>query len=118
MNAAKYFVAEQRGDLTKIRLGNPAYFDTGQYAELQNELVEFVDEQQPDRLLVDLSIVEYCSTAVMNALMIVKEVLESKGGRMIVFGMNDTVRGAFQRLNLDGTIFSIVTTEDEAIAAF
>jgi anti-anti-sigma regulatory factor len=117
MKVAKHFVAEQRSDLTKIRLGNPAFFDTAQYAELQNELAEFVEEQGPGRLLVDLSVVEYCSTAVMNALLIAKERLESKGGLMIIFGVNDTVRGAFQRLNLDGTVFNICTTEDEAMDA-
>jgi anti-anti-sigma factor len=117
MKEFKHFVAEERGDLAKIRLGNPAHFDTGQYADLQRELAEFVEEQRPGKLLVDLSAVEYCSTAVINALMISKESLESKGGRMVVFGTSNTVREAFQRLNLEGTVFSIFATEDEAIAA-
>jgi anti-anti-sigma factor len=118
MNKFKHFIAEQRGDLTRIRLANPAYFDTTQYGELQNELAEFVEQQQPGKLLVDLSVVEYCSTAVMSALLAARRHLESTGGQMKVCGMNDTVREAFQRLKLASKGLEIYATEAEAIEAF
>jgi len=117
MTSFKHFDAKRRRDVIEIRLVNPAFYDVDSYAELWEELIDFVEQERPRKLLVDFSRVEYCSTAVMNALLIAQKHLQSDGGLMKLYGMNDSVREAFQRLNLDGTAFDIHAGESAAIPA-
>jgi len=118
MIALHYFDVEQSGDVTELRLADPALFDVPRYEELRNELVSFVEQRRPDRLIVDFSSVGYCSTAVIAAVLMAKKRLDSDGGQMKLCGMSDAVRETFQMLKLDGTIFDIHTTKAEAVNAF
>lgn len=118
MVSCKHFDTEQHGDVTEIRLVNPAFFDIDCYAELSEQLLGFVEQERPRNLLVDFSRVEYCSTAVMNALLIAQKSLQAGGGCMKVYGMNDSVCEAFRRLNLDRTAFDLYATQAAAVAAF
>jgi anti-sigma B factor antagonist len=113
-----HFDVERRGRVVEIRLGNPAYYDLLRYTELDEELNAFVAQERPPRLLVNFSAVQYCSTAVMNALLKAKKRLESTGGRMKLYGMNEAVNGAFQMLNLEGSVFEIHPSEASASQAF
>jgi len=60
MTSFQYFDMEQVGDVTELRLANPAYLDVSRYEELRDDLVGFVEEQRPRRLLVDSPAVSYC----------------------------------------------------------
>jgi len=118
MTSFQYFDVEQAGDVTELRLANPAYLDVSRYEELRDDLVGFVEEQRPRRLLVDFSAVSYCSTAVIAAVLMAKKRLASEGGQLKLCGMNESVRQAFQMLKLDGTIFDIRTSRASAVNAF
>jgi anti-sigma B factor antagonist len=118
MTAFKHFEIELCDDITVICLLDPKFFDTERYAELRHELIDFVEQQHPKSLLVDFSRVEYCSTALINALMTIKERVESEGGRMMISGMNEPARETFERLKLDGRVFTIYPTRADAIEAF
>ena len=117
MTSFKHFDAKRRRDVLEIRLVNPAFYDVDSYAELSEELIDFVEQERPRTLLVDFSRVEYCSTAVMNALLIAQKRLQSEGGLMKLYGMNDSVREAFRQLDLDSTAFDICDIEAAAMAA-
>ena len=118
MVSLQHFDTKQHGGVTEIRLANPAFFDIDGYTELSEELAEFIEQERPRKLLVDFSRVQYCSTAVMNTLLVAQRRLQSEGGCMKVYGMNDSVREAFRRLNLDRTAFDIYATQAAAMAAF
>jgi anti-anti-sigma factor len=118
MIALHYFDVEQSGEVTELRLADPALFDVPRFEELRNELVSFVERQRPDRLIVDFSAVGYCSTAVIASVLMAKKRLDSEGGQMKLCGMSDAVRETFQMLRLDGTIFDIRTTKADAANAF
>ena len=68
MTTLQNFAIEQCGEVIELRLVNPAHFDIPRYEELRDQLNDFVDEHQPKKLLVDFSDVQYCSTAVIAAL--------------------------------------------------
>jgi len=118
MIALHYFDVEQSGDVTELRLVDSSLFDVPRYEELRDELVSLVERQQPSRLIVDFSAIEYCSTAVVAAVLMAKKRMESEGGQMKLSGMSDAVRETFQNLKLDGTIFDIHTTRTAAVNAF
>ena len=118
MIALHYFDVEQSGGVIEIRLTDSSLFDVPRYEELRDELIRFVDQQQPSRLIVDFSAIEYCSTAVIAAVLMVKRRMEPEGGQMKLSGMNEAVRETFQYLKLDGIIFDIHTSNEAAVNAF
>jgi len=113
-----YFEVEDNDEFLTIRLANPVYFDVVQYGELRDELIDFVERQRPKKLLVDFSAVRYCSTAVINTLLMVKDRLDGYGGQLKFCQMDDVVRESFERLNLVGTTFGIYASVPLAAAAF
>lgn len=118
MTAIQNFAIEQHGDVTELRLVNPALFDIPRYEELRDELNEFVDEHQPAKLLVDFSEVQYCSTAVIAALVQIKKRMGPESGLIRFCGMNEAVRDTFRWLRLDGTLFEIFETESAAMCDY
>ena len=118
MSEFEHFDVEGCDDITVIRLADPKFFDTDRYAELRRELVEFAEQQRPQKLLVLFSHVEYCSTALISALLVVKDRVESEDGLIKLSGMNDTARRVFENLKLAGTVFDIYTNQAAAMEAF
>ncbi len=86
MLGAAYFSGEQCDDVTIVRFVDTSHFDTEKYAQLQQDLVDFVERQQPQKLLVDLGNIEYCSTALIRALLIAQKRVEAGSGMMKLFG--------------------------------
>jgi anti-anti-sigma regulatory factor len=77
-----------------------------------------VEGNSPTQLLVDFSQVEYCSTAIISALLRARKTIVAEGGQVRFWGMRENVREAFRMLNLDGSIFDIHETSGSALAAF
>ena len=118
MTEIPFFDVVQHGDVTVLRLADSAYFDVPEYEAMRDRLLDFVEREQPRRVVVDFSSVQYCSTAVVASLLMVKNRVESQGGQIKLCGMNNTVRDAFRMLKLDGTLFDIHGVETAAIEAF
>ncbi len=118
MSTYKHFDIEQLGDITKIRLAKPKFFDVDDYIVLRDDLNRFVEQERPEKLLVDFSHVEYCSTAVISALMTVRDHLETYEHAMKFCSMSEAVRELFRTLNLDGDVFDIHNDQATAVAAF
>jgi anti-anti-sigma regulatory factor len=116
--AVELFDVEQCEDITVVHLPDMKYFDTERYADLRRELVEFAEQERPKKLLILFSRVHYCSTALINALMLVRERVESEEGCIRLCGMNETAREVFDNLKLSGTVFSIYKNEADAREAF
>jgi anti-anti-sigma regulatory factor len=118
MSEFEHFDVERCDGITVIRLASPDLFDTEHYAELRRELVEFIEQQRPKKLLVLFSRVRYCSTALISALLLVKKHVETEDGLIKLSGMSDPAREVFENLKLAGTAFDIYTNESAAMEAF
>jgi anti-anti-sigma regulatory factor len=120
MREFRYFDVKKHGPVTEIHLADPKFFDTERYAELRDELLAFVEQERPRRLLVNLSRVEYCSTAVMSTLIMVQRCLgmHPATGTMKLCGASEVVGEALGRLRLDHGVFDIHSTDVGAIQAF
>ena len=112
------FTVEQGGEITFVRFVDTKYFDTDDYAQLQEDLLYFAEHQQPHKLLMDLGKIEYCSTALTNALLMVQRRVRARSGTMKLFGLSEVVLETLQRLKLVGTIFAVYEDETAAINAF
>lgn len=117
MTKSDYFRVEQRDDATIIRFGDTSRFETDDYARLQRDLVTFVERELPRKLLVDMAQVAYCSTALINSLLMAERRVRGATGVMKLFGLNDYMRETLERLKLIGTIFSIYADEAAADGA-
>jgi hypothetical protein len=76
----EYFRIEEGSEGTCIRFADTSRFDTDDYAQLQRDLVDFVESRQPRKLLVDLGEVVYCSTALINALLMAERRVRAERG--------------------------------------
>jgi anti-anti-sigma factor len=108
------FQVEQSGNITIVRLEDSRYFDTDKYAQFQQDLLGFVEREQPTMLLVDLSNLVYLSTALTNTLLIAQRRVHANYGKMKLFGLNETVREALQHLRLIDTVLAVYPSETAA----
>jgi anti-anti-sigma factor len=118
MTASKYFEVQQ-GQITTIRFVEQELFDSLMVEELRNNLIDFAESETPEKLLLDFSAVEFCSTSVINTLLRLKKVVSrDKTGVLKLCGMKENVLSAFEMLNLVGTVFDIYDTPEDATASF
>ncbi len=109
------FRVVDRGDVLIVRLLDPTLFDTLAISELEEELLQLLGERSPRKVLVSFAGVIHCSTAVINGLLRAKKKLVPAGGQLKLCAMTDTVREAYRILNLEGTVFEIYDSEQEAL---
>lgn len=108
------FIVKQFGDVTVIQIVDTQYFDTDNYAQLQEDLAYFVARQQPRELLVDLSNIVFCSTALIAALLMALKCLQTGPGVMRLVGLSEDVLESLQHLKLVGAVFSVCTDDETA----
>jgi anti-anti-sigma factor len=118
MAEQKRFQVEIDGTVTIVRLSDPALSDFILISELHDELLTFIAQCEPRHLVVDFSRVTHCSSAVINAVLRARNRLREGGGNIKLCGMRYSVRDAFRTLNLDGTVFEIHGSLQEAVDAF
>lgn len=109
------FGAEERAGAVILRLLASRLVANDEISQLEDELLEFVDETRPARLVIDFQRVTRCSTAVINGLLRTKKRLLEHGGKLALSGMRKVVRSAFGILNLEGTVFLIFDSDEEAL---
>lgn len=105
-------------DVLVVRPVSRRLFDSQLILEFQAELLALLDEHQPLKMVVDFENVTQCSTSVINALLLAKKRLVTRGGDLRLCSLEPVLREAYQLLNLDGTVFQIYASEAEAIASF
>ena len=118
MSDEKHFRMERQEGVTVLQLLDLRLLDTLVVSEFQEELIRHLNEQKPKRVVVDFAAVSHCSTAVINGLLRAKKRLMEWGGDLRLCHMQPAVREAYQLLNLDGTVFHIYETQDDAFDSF
>jgi anti-sigma B factor antagonist len=69
------------------------------------------------RIVVDFGSLNYISSAGLRVLLATAKKLKGMGGQLRMFGLNDTVHEVFE-ISGFSTIFSVFTTEAEALEGF
>ena len=116
MAAQKHFSVEQHDDITVVQLTDLELLDRLVTHEMQEELVQFAESEKPSKLIVNFAQVRRCSTEVINAMLRTRKRIASEGGEMRLAGMQTTIRDVFRMLNLEGNVFDIFDTLDDAKA--
>ena len=118
MATFKHFEIRVRDDVIEHCLADTSLYDVPQYAELQHELMDYVELHKPAGLIVNFDRISYASTALINGVLKAQNRLESLGGKLKLVGLRGSVPDAFHMLGLDVKVFSIYDREADAIAAF
>ncbi len=134
MSEPIHFRVQRHNDVIVLRLLDAKLQDTQIVSELEDELLAFLEDTQPTaplgstksarvatpatKLVVDFKNVTRCSTVVINGLLRAKKRLLLQDGELRLCGMRRTVRDAYRILNLDGTVFQIYDSVDQATMNF
>ena len=86
--------------------------------ELHEELLGFLANEQPQKLVINFGRVEYCTTGIINSLLSVKKRVMAAGGQFNMCCLTQHVHDAFRALNLEGTVFQVFETEEKAVDSF
>ena len=114
----KHIELQDRSLAIVVTLLDPKLFDTGLVSGLDDELIGYIEDKQPLHMVIDFRRVTQCSTAVINSVLRAKKRVVANGGLVKLCGMNEAIRGAYRMLNLDGTVFQIYDSVDNALDAF
>lgn len=85
--------------------------------EAKRELIHFAQDRRPDKAVVDFHHVQRFSTEFIGTLLSFKRQMGTNG-RIALCAMQPVHRDIFRVLNLDGTVFQIFATVDEAVQSF
>lgn len=118
MSEFRHFDVQVLNSVTLLELADPNLFESLLVSELHDELLDYIATRSPRQLVVDFGRVTFCSSAVINGLLRAKRRVVTNGGRIKLCAMSQTTREAYRTLNLDGTVFDIYDTRDEAVQAF
>jgi anti-anti-sigma regulatory factor len=113
----RYFNADQRGDVMLITLTWRDFFNQLANVELKVELVKYVQDEKPTRLIVNFENVERFSTEMIGTLLSVKKLLGEEGAIRLCC-MDELQRDVLRLLRLDGTVFQVHDTLDSALESF
>ena len=118
MAVYKRFGFEATDGVTVIRPVDRELSDLVLQDELHEELMRFLAEENPQKLVINFGTVDYCTTGIINSLFSVKKRVVAAGGQFKMCCLTQHVHDAFRALNLEGTVFEVLETEDDAIAKF
>lgn len=105
--------SETNGVSTVDLFGN---LDTVNAGFVEAELTRLVDADA-NRLLLNFTAVPFIASSGLRVLLKVGQALRSRGGKLHICGINDTVREVFEISGFD-RIFNVFASEQDALCGF
>ncbi len=118
MSDYKHFRVEDVDGTTVLYLASAEYSDRLVINELQDEMVEFVQDAMPTRLLISFGPVIRMSSETIGALIRVRDWIVGNDNHLKLCDMHTSIRQIFKIMNLDGRMFEIHESMPQALEAF
>jgi anti-anti-sigma regulatory factor len=115
MSNYRFFTVETSDDTVVARAVDQHLQGTTLAELVKLELLQIVDEDQGKNLVVNFEGVKLVSSSVISSLLSVKRYVVAANHSMKLCCMADSLRYVFKTLNMDGTVFDIFDTVDEAV---
>ena len=109
---------QRLGILTVAHLADRTLSHRSTVDGLIRELRQLIETERPSHLLINFAFVAFCSSELINALIDFRSLAVANEVQLKVCGMRDEIRGVFQVLGLDGTMFDIHDSASGAVKAF
>ncbi len=113
----RYFRVQQLGDETIVTLTVKDFRNQVANVEMKSEFVKYAQEDKPKHLIVNFENVALFSTELIGTMLSVKK-LRGEDGELKLCCMEEILRDVFRLLRLDGTVFEIHDTVNNARKAF
>jgi anti-anti-sigma factor len=91
--------------------------DSGTSAELEKALITLIETDGIKNILMDLSAMDYISSAGLRVLLMAAKRTGKLGGKVVLAGLNANVREVFD-ISGFSNIFSIYDSQAEAVKTF
>jgi len=112
------FEVHHHGDVAEIRFVDSELSDLEIHDQLTGELVSFAEAETPSKVVVNMAAVKYCTSGAIGGLLSLRKVVTEHGGVVRVCEASTGVRMTFQSLNLDGTLFKVDESLEDALGQF
>lgn len=106
-----------QGDVMVVHFLDTRILDVANINQIAEELSDIVEKKNYNRLLLNLTNVEYLSSAVLAKLIALHKRLKELKGELRVCSVRDSIMEVFKITKLD-KVFDIQPTEEEALARF
>lgn len=116
MSKLECIVLETQDDVHRVRFVDDRITDTERIEAMGRELLDLLKEDPRPQILIDFDGVRIFSSNALNKLIVLDKRAKAQAGRMVLFGMNESVRNVFSMTHLD-RVFAIRDSEAEAISA-
>lgn len=113
----RFFVVDQREHALVAEIVDSQLQGETVAEFLKLELLKILDTYSPSVVVLDFRNVKIVSTSVISCFLFVNSRLASRGTKLKLAGMSDTLRHIFKTLQLDGTVFQIFETIEEAVSS-
>jgi anti-sigma B factor antagonist len=97
-----------------IAFMSPSMSDVDGISDASNKIKEFIDENQPNRLLFDFERVKFFSSQVLGLLLDIRAKLEKYNGKVVISAINPQLHRVFKITNLD-KVFKFFPDRESAI---
>ena len=115
MPAYLHFDVTEIGDVTVVRIRSPHI--ATDIEDFGRELYSLVENGKRQKLLLNLSVVEFFGDAALSKMIVLRRKLNAQGGVLKISNMSPNVHQVFTITKLD-RIFDIHEDEADALAAF
>jgi len=88
--------------------------DVDGIADASNKIKEYIDKNQPNRLLFDFEKVKFFSSQVLGLLLDIRAKLEKYNGKVVISAINPQLHRVFKITNLD-KVFKFFPDRESAI---
>ena len=113
----RFFSVEQRGDAIIAEIVESQLQGETMAEFLKLELLQIVESRSPQVVIISFRNVKIVSTSIVSFLIYANKRFSGMGIPLKLGAMSDSLRHIFQTLRLDGSVFSIYPTVEEALSS-
>lgn len=110
-----FFDFRREGDVVVVRVTVKRLSDEENVEQLGDELFTLVDDPEVQKIVLELSEVEYITSSVLGKMITLHRRLHRKHGQLVVCGVTDPVQDILQGCKLD-EYFNSAPDADAAVA--
>lgn len=117
-HASDFFSVSHVDDVPELILGTADFVSRPIIVLAKEQLIEYIDEHKPERLVISFKNVSHISSEFITAMIHVRDHVKGHGGEMKFSHMNESVYTPFKITKLAGRLFMIYETSAEAVDSF
>lgn len=117
-DTSKYFEVNEIEGVVEIELGTADFVSRPIISLAVGEMIEYVDANQPSRVVVNFQNVSQISSEFISAMIRFNDHVGGHDGQLRFAHVSDQVLAPFKITNLAGTLFKIHSNTSQAIDSF